>query len=187
MRISPLPFSISKKSPYRLILHNLACLPIWLFLISVSVNLAAQTSTIDNKPAAVVTSKPFPSGNHVVGVFEGRTPCTGIAVQLKGSVPAGCIKLKWRFILLKDPVTQQPTTYQILGTLYRDDIKEGKWSIIGNNNATIYKLETGNQNSPLMLYKGDENVLFFLDEKLNFRVGDRDFSFTLNRVMKANK
>ncbi|HMH33129.1 MAG TPA: hypothetical protein VK543_08875 [Puia sp.] len=30
--------------------------------------------------------------------------------------------------------------------------------------------------------KGDENVLFVLDEKKQLRVGNEDFSYTLNRV-----
>jgi hypothetical protein len=35
------------------------------------------------------------------------------------------------------------------------------------------------------LYKGDENVLFILDEKREFLAGDQDFSYTLNRVHKV--
>lgn len=36
--------------------------------------------------------------------------------------------------------------------------------------------------SYLYLLKGDDNVLFILDENKELRVGNEDFSYTLNRV-----
>jgi hypothetical protein len=49
----------------------------------------------------------------------------------------------------------------------------------------VYALAYGEPNQVLYLYKGDENVLFILDEKREFLAGDKDFSYTLNRVHKV--
>jgi len=43
-------------------------------------------------------------------------------------------------------------------------------------------LETGRPGAYFYLLKGDENVLFILDENKAFRNGNEDFSYTLNRV-----
>jgi hypothetical protein len=34
----------------------------------------------------------------------------------------------------------------------------------------------------LLLFKGDDNVLFFLDGQQRLLIGNADFSYTLNRV-----
>jgi hypothetical protein len=63
---------------------------------------------------------------------------------------------------------------------------EGKWAIIkgipSNSRAEVYRLELGQPAVYLYLLKGDENLLFILDENKDFRVGNEDFSYTLNRV-----
>jgi hypothetical protein len=91
----------------------------------------------------------------------------------------------------------QPTTYALLisgggdvikaadGSSYRQKVIKGKWTIIKgikeNPAATIYELEI-NPGAYLYLLKGDENVLFVLDENKEFSVGNEDFSYTLNKV-----
>ena len=39
----------------------------------------AQTAAVDNKLSKTITSHPIPKGPSVLGVFEGRPPCRGIA------------------------------------------------------------------------------------------------------------
>ena len=72
------------------------------------------------------------------------------------------------------------------GGSYRQKVLEGKWAIVkgikSNSNAEVYELELSTLGSYLYLLKGDDNVLFILDENKEFRVGNEDFSYTLNRV-----
>lgn len=137
----------------------------------------AQIAAVKNIPPDVSTQREIPAGPEVYGVFEGRSPCAGIP-ELFGENPRPeCIKVKWRIFLYHDPVSGMPTTYKIQGR------PDGKWKLTkgmpGNPSANIIVLETPN---PFYLLKGDENVLFMLDENKNFRVGNADFSYTLNRV-----
>lgn len=140
-------------------------------------NATAQITAVKNIPPDVPTQREIPTGADVYGVFEGRSPCTGIP-ELFGEQPRSeCIKVKWRIFLYHDPVSGTPTTYNIQGR------PVGKWKIIkgmpGNASANIIVLETP---KPFYLFKADENILFMLDENKNFRVGNADFSYTLNRV-----
>jgi hypothetical protein len=62
---------------------------------------------------------------------------------------------------------------------------EGNWARVhGRNNnreAIVYRL-TPNGNGPaVFLLKGDDNVLFFLNQNQQPLVGTTDFSYTLNR------
>jgi hypothetical protein len=140
----------------------------------------SQVAAVDNVPPVIPTRIEIPTGPTLFGVFEGRTPCTGVAAQMK-KTNTDCPKIKWRIILYCDAVTKEPTTCWVQGQ------PEGaKWKIIkgmpSNANAVIYQLDLVNAVTPVYLYKGDDNVLFFLDENKNFRVGNANFSFTLNRV-----
>lgn len=157
----------------------------------------AQTAAADNKLSQTVTFRPIPAGLAVIGVFEGRPPCNEIAKQLNISTPDDCIKLKWRLVFYRDSVTLQPTTYTLLlagggdvvkqpdGSSYQQKLLEGKWTIVrgmrSDADAVVYRLEA-EANVYLYLLKADENVLFVLDENKEFRVGNEDFSYTLNRV-----
>lgn len=157
----------------------------------------AQTAAIDNKLSQSITFRPIPKGPSVLGIFEGRPPCNGLAKQLKIATPADCEKLKCNLILYHDPVTWQPTTFALTivgggdvvkgadGSSYLQKLIKGKWTIIKgvkeNPAAAIYRLEFG-MGAYLYLLNGDENVLFVLDENKEFCVGNEDFSYTLNRV-----
>jgi hypothetical protein len=164
---------------------------------SLSGNLSiAQTAAIDNTLSQSITFRPIPKGPTVSGIFEGRPPCN-MAKQLKISTSSECEKLKCNLTLYQDQVTMQPTTFALIiggggdvikaedGSSYRQQLLKGKWTIIKgvkrNSAATIYGLEIGT-GAYLYLLKGDENVLFVLDENKEFSVGNEDFSYTLNRV-----
>jgi hypothetical protein len=157
----------------------------------------AQTAAADNKLSQTITFHPIPKGPSVFGVFEGRFPCPDVARQLKISIDANCAKLKCDLTLYQDSVTFQPTKFALTivgggdvvnqdGGSYRLKLLEGKWAIVkgmkSNPDAEVYQLDFGKLGAYLYLLKGDENVLFILDENKEFRVGNVDFSFTLNRV-----
>jgi hypothetical protein len=143
----------------------------------------AQTAARDNRPFRTPTKHSIPQGSSVVGVFEGRPPCQEIAKQLKMEVSPECTKIKWRLTLFQDPVTHQPTTYQMLGNF---PLPEGKWTTIkgtkSDPEAIIYHLNYDKPGISFYLLKGDDNVLFILDEQKEPRAGDFYLSYTLNRV-----
>lgn len=120
----------------------------------------------------------------VLGVFEGRTPCQGIARELKLSVDAACTKAKWRVTFHQDPTTRTPTTYKVEGSLYRYGPRVGALSIVRGTvepNATVYRLAPMTTEPALLFMKGDDNVLFFLRQDGRPLVGHREFSYTLDR------
>ncbi|MFN2458562.1 MAG: hypothetical protein ABR502_10200, partial [Chitinophagaceae bacterium] len=112
--------------------------------------------------------------------FEGRTPCMKFS---DGQPGAGCIKLKWYVVLYADSKTKEPTTYRMNGTAYRrEGAKSGTWRIITEKDGTtIYQLNSDKVNAPLYLLKLDENILVFIDEERELLVGDKNFSYTLNK------
>jgi hypothetical protein len=143
----------------------------------------AQTAAADNKLSQSITSHPIPAGPSVYGVFEGRPPCQEIARQVDSPATGECAKVKWRLTLYQDSITKQPLTYQLLGRFLP---AEGKWKIMrgmqSDPEAVVYGLELSKPGTYFYMLKGDENVLFVLDGNRAFRVGNADFSYTLNRV-----
>lgn len=152
----------------------------------------AQTAAADNKLSQTITFRPIPKGPSVLGVFQGRPPCAAIAKQLQLPVPGECPKLKWDLVFY-----QQPDTFTLYivgggeevqqnGDTYRRKLLKGKWLIVKglgeDPEAEVYALDFDTPKTRLYLYKGSENVLFVLDDNKQFRVGDEDFSYTLNRV-----
>lgn len=130
---------------------------------------------------------PLPASS-VAGTFEGRSPCQELAKELSLPMPADCFKLKWYLTLYQEAATHEPTTYVLEGTPYRKAPLHGKWSIVtitkDHKNTIIYKLDTNKPGVSLLLQKGDDNVLFFLDRNKDLLVGNADFSYTLNRVVE---
>lgn len=128
---------------------------------------------------------PLAKGPDVYGIFEGRTPCHGIAGELALEVHAGCSKAKWRLTLYQDPETKEPAAYRIEGTLFRAGAREGTWSLVHGTpdspDAVIYRLEAATDDAALLLLQGDENVLFLLGQSQTLLVGNRDYSYTVNR------
>jgi hypothetical protein len=125
-------------------------------------------------------------GPDLLGIFEGRTPCQGIARDLKMPVPPACTKLKWRVTLYRNAESLEPTTYKAEGGLFPGGPREGQWTLVHGNqqdaNAIVYRLGTREGEPALLLLKGDDNVLFFLDQNEILLVGNSDYSYTLNRV-----
>jgi hypothetical protein len=154
---------------------------VFISLLFVILNASAQKrDQVSSSPAAIAGN-----GLSVYGVFDGRSPCKEISKQLQMSVDADCFKLKWRLTLYHDAATSKPATYKLEGTLFRKKVREGSWSVVRGTKtdpqALVYRLHGDN---PIYLLKGDENVLFFLDDEKTLLQGDAQFSYTLNRVNK---
>ena len=137
---------------------------------------------------------PVASGANVYGVFEGRTPCE-IAKVVNITAPAGCFKLKWRLTLFQDPKTKAPASYRLEGSLFPKGPREGALTPLSGTPfdaaAQVVRLELpdadragyvrGKSAEPIHLMRGDENVLFFLDNGGKLGLGNRDFNYVLNR------
>jgi hypothetical protein len=148
----------------------------------------AQTSAADNKVQESITFEDPPRGRDIYGVFEGRTPCD-ISRQL-GDPQPDCDHLKWQVLFYKDTMTQQPATYMLRTELFGRRPLKGAWRVVrgmkDDPDAVVYALDYGT-NKVLYLFKGDDNVLFILDEERAFLVGDKEWSYTLNRVQKIRR
>jgi len=149
----------------------------------------AQTGGTDHNESGTVS--PLATGPSVFGVFDGRSPCQSAARELKIDVSGSCFKLKWRITLYQDPKTQAPTTYKMEDSLHRRKAREGTWSIIRgaetDPNAIVYRLAPTKTEGALLLLKGDENVLFFLNQHGKPLVGNAGFSYTLHRTVASSE
>lgn len=124
---------------------------------------------------------PLATGADTFGVFEGRTPCRGIAALLAIVPPDSCVKVKWRITLSQDPESSRPTRYRIEGSLHRQTAREGTWSMtratLGN---TVIRLAATAAEAEMQLLVGDADVLFILDDSGHPIVGHALHSYTLN-------
>jgi hypothetical protein len=165
---------------------------IYIPLTSATLSMAsakAQTAAADNKISESVTFKEPLKGPLVYGIFEGRTPSVEISRQMGATIPANLDHLKWQLILFRDSVTLKPTTDILTTEMFDRQPQEGKWKYIkhvsNDLSAVVIALERKQPYKPLYLLKGDDNVLFILDDYQHLLTGDKDFSFTLNRVRKV--
>lgn len=120
--------------------------------------------------------------------FDGRTPCQEIARDNQWNVSTQCFKLKWRLILKRDVRTHKPTTYQFRRIMDNEPGNiEGSWTIVEgtglHRDAIIVRLDPDEPAKSLSLLVGDDNVLYFLDKNDALRVGNDNFSYTLNRKL----
>jgi len=124
------------------------------------------------------TISPLSTGPSVYGVFEGRTPCQGVARAMRMTVDPSCAKVKWRVTLYQDPQTRTPSSYKVEGSLYRGAKSEGRWTIAQNQPGAlpVIRLE-----SSATFVQADDDVLLFADRQGNPLVGNASFSYTLDR------
>jgi hypothetical protein len=142
---------------------------------------AVPPSAVLGRPSVSYKLSPLASGSTVFGIFEGRTPATGIARELKIDTGDDRMKVKWRVTLYQDPDTKAATTYKVENSFLRDQRREGTWSVDRRDGAVVYHLAATKAEADLYLRKGDDNVLFFLGQDRKPLVGHADFSYTLNR------
>ena len=116
--------------------------------------------------------------------FEGRTPCQELAAMMGLNKSPACNKMKWYIIFYVDSVTGKPSYYLKGGMAYKKEtMARGRWEILrGKDGREIYKLDPEKQNFAVYLLKADENILLFTDSQGNLLVGNKDFSYTLNRT-----
>ena len=118
----------------------------------------------------------------VYGVFAGRTPCQEFLKEYNLDENAACAKRKMGITLYEDSVTHKPTSYETWGMAKWTG--KGKWHILQGTptdpQAIVFQLDL-DANTSMYLLKGDENVLFILDKKKNFLIGNASHSYTLNR------
>jgi len=159
---------------------------IFSFAILFSNQTIAQVLTKDNIPQESITYQESPIGPTLYGVFEGRPLCQEMASQVNVDMTSACTHLKWRLILYVDPATGKPTTFTSYMGLYGRTPHKGNWSVKKGSpydkDATLIVLDFDKPAESFTLMKGDDNVLFILDQHNQFRVGDMNFSYTLNRV-----
>ncbi len=116
-------------------------------------------------------------------VFEGRTPCRELPALLGLNKSDACNKMKWYFLFYSDSVTGKPSYYLMGGMGYRKEtMARGKWQIVTESDGRIiYRVYSDKWVRSLDLLKGDDNILFFIDAVGRLLVGNKDFSYTLNR------
>lgn len=161
---------------------------ILIFILTLACSEAySQRNGIENEPYITTSSKPVPSGKGVYGIFEGRCACQELAAVLNREVSPECFKTKWGLVIYQNPDTQAPTNYVLESSFFRQAIRKGNWHITKGTetdpDAIILELEADNQQT-IYLIKGDDNVLFFLDNDKNMLTGNELFNYTLNRVQK---
>lgn len=127
--------------------------------------------------------------NKLAGVFDGRTPCRDLAKLLDEKTTPDCIKIKWRLMLFVDSLTGTPGTYSLIGFVYKkNNPRTGNWQIskgtFTDPGAMVYQLNMDG-GAPIFLQVLDNNILYFLDKEKKLLVGNRDFSYTLNRVKRS--
>jgi hypothetical protein len=141
---------------------------------------------ISRAPEGSYTLPPQETGAHVFGIFGGRSPCAGLARELKLADTAGWVRVKWRVTLLKDPATNQPTTYRVDSSLTRERGWTGTWRIVrgapGFPDANVYQLDGDAAHGPILLLRLDDNLVLFLDQQRHPLPGTPDFSYTLSRL-----
>lgn len=123
------------------------------------------------------------SGAEPYMVFEGRTPCRDLPSQFDLSNNPTCYKLKWLFVFFTDSITGRPSYFLAGGRNYRrETMDKGKWEIVqGKDGRQIYKVNYEKRGVTLYLLRVDDNVLVFTNPDGHLLVGNKDFSYTLNR------
>ena len=123
----------------------------------------------------------------VLGVFEGRTPCSRLAAEFTGFPLQNCEKIKWELALHHNARSERPTTYEFKGTRAT---RRGTWSIArgipSDPRAVVYRLQY-DPGKTLALLRVDSNILLILDDDLKPMVGDASWSYTLSRTDKPRR
>jgi hypothetical protein len=140
-------------------------------------------SSIDPIKTDEFNIKPTASSTRYPITFIGRTPCEGLMFHQNPDRSGPCEVIKWRIILCTDSLTGKPSYYYYGGNKFLNEpMKKGKWQIItGKNGRIIYQIYRDIPEHAAYLVKGDNNIVFFADDKGQLLVGDKNFSYTLSR------
>lgn len=128
-----------------------------------------------------------PVGPEIFGVFRGRTPCRELSAHLNVPAADACNKVKCRLILYQDPQTRQPTTYVWVGKTRLTNTWSVQLGTKTDPRAVIYKLNIPDPAASLSLQAVDPNILLVLSRDGTPLVGNKDFSYTLNRIIRTTE
>ena len=129
----------------------------------------------------------------IVGIFGGRFPCNNVIKNLQGITSSQCNLIKCQLTLFQDSITHLPAGFN-LSTIYvgfGDNNRynaTGTWKIlqgtVTDSDAIVYLLqpEKSKPQTPILLQKADDNVLFFLDNDTNLLRGNEYCAYTLSRT-----
>src|ERR1044072_311559 len=97
----------------------------------IRIMLIAGSLLVSTAGFSQLISRTMPKGSIQLGMFDGRTPCQELSIQLKEPKTPECNKIKWRLFLYKDSVTGRPTAFELYGLFQpRMEPKTGSWHII---------------------------------------------------------
>ena len=157
----------------------------WSYMLTRADRVEPPVVEIARAPEGSYTIPPKETGPQVFGIFGGRSPCAALARELRLTDAEGCVRVKWRVTLLKDPRTNQPTTYKVDNSLNRGRTWTGAWRIVrgapGFPDATVYQLDAEASHGPILLLRADDNLVLFLNQQRQPLPGTAAFSYTLTR------
>jgi hypothetical protein len=124
-------------------------------------------------------------GDPILGVFEGRIPCTEPSL-------VGCDKVKVALVLYRDSRSNAPSTYQ-LARVYVATSPEGSRTVTDgavvmtrgtklDPQALVYQLDTQAPREFRSYWAIGDSILFMLGDDLSPLVGTASWSYVLNRV-----
>jgi hypothetical protein len=161
----------------------------FLITLMVAVSVFSGSGTQGRSEATPLVDAGSIKEQGVFGIFRGRTPCREIGTELGWPVREECLKKKLVLTLNQDPATRQPAGFKFHGL--GENFKEGKWAIAKgttkNPDAVVYELTFKETGKSLLLLRGDDNVLFFLNGDRTLLVGNENYSYTLNRQEHPTK
>ncbi len=159
--------------------------PAWTYTLTRADRLEPPAIEVARGPEGSYSIPPKETGPHVFAIFGGRSPCGGLARELRLSNAGGCVRLKWRVTLLQDPATKAPTTYRVDNSLTRSESWTGRWRIVRGTpafpDASVYQLDAYASHGPILLLRVDDNLVLFLNQQRQPLPGTADFSYTLTR------
>lgn len=140
-------------------------------------------------------------------IFTGTTPCSNVIRPIHKITPEAdcpseeckCVMVEWKLILFQNPVSSQPTRYQLSGVnrfivkesnMYSQpgtkSEREGKWTIIrgtkSNPEAVVYRLNPDNPGISLDFIKLSDKLIHVLDQDGRLMIGNEFWSYTLTRT-----
>ena len=140
-------------------------------------------------------------------MFTGTTPCSNVNRPIHKITPEAdcpmeeckCVMVEWKLILFQNPVSSQPTHYE-LSAVNRFIVKEsnmysqpgtisereGKWTIIrgtkSNPEAVVYRLNPDSPGISLDFIKLSDKLIHVLDHNGRLMIGNEFWSYTLTRT-----
>jgi hypothetical protein len=152
-----------------------------------------RVAPLKTSPSALTSQStnvlPAVKDSDTLRVFNGRTLPNALLLEFNEIPDAGYQRIKWAFTLHRNPKTHKPATFQLrsvcVGEVSTVGAKAGTWEEMKTDSGQIvYVLKLNDDKASIRLLRGDDGVLFFLDEQGNPLVGNASHSYTLNAKSK---